>query len=522
MAKQAKTALDLIREIHGSGAVFGGNESVSFSISATSSGSLNLDNAIGCDGIPNGRLVLWSGPESSGKTLGSLCYGKKKQAEKKRLLFIDAECTWDASWASQLGLRLDPDWMMVSQESSGAKIFDLLCGKPANKSRKKPIPGILSEEVLEQMANEGTPLGAIILDSINAVSPPLEVDMDTGDQQIGSLSRFLPPMLRRLTPLLKKFDIPMICICQARNNIGQLRGDPLTVSGGNALRHAASLWIDSRKINGTEIYDSSDKNAEKPIGHIVKAKIRKNKVGPPGRKAEMTIYYTKGVDLRPELIEQGLLRGLIRHEGNTLYYSGFEGGKVVGKNNAIAALFNDRVLAKRLLEDILNHRLNSSREAKKGTEFYDENDEEAVAGKVTKTFTESEEKATYGSGKEVEGKHAVLADGTRVNKETGEVVERKLIEEEPEDDILEDSNQEATAESVEIESSDDYDLSQDEEEQGKEEVKKEDTPTEEKASLVDVDDLPLKTLKELARDNKVPNWYRLSSDDLKAALKKGK
>lgn len=509
MAKQAKSALDMIREVHGSGSVFGGDESVHFSVDATSSGSFNLDSAIGCGGIPDGRLTLWSGPESSGKTLGSLCFAKKKQQEGKRILFIDAECTWDHNWASMLGLKVDADSMMVAQESSGSKIFDLLCGKPSNKKRKSPIPGILSEEFLSKMEEEGSPLGAIILDSINAVAPPLEEDMETGDQQIGSLSRFLPPMLRRLTPLLKRFNVPMIAICQARTNIGQMRGDPLTISGGKALMHAASLWLDSRKINGTEIYTDSDINQENPIGHCLRIKVRKNKVGPPARKAEMTIYYTRGIDLRPELIDQGLERGLISNEGKTFYYSGFEGGKIVGKNNVKAAIFNDKTLAKRLFNDIINHRDNVEREARRNSiDFVEEQDEDVIVGKVDKKFAQDEGEVKVQRADEVKGKIQVRSDGTRVNIETGEVLEREL---DFEREIVQEEDPFIDPEDSKIESCED---------DGEDENIEEPQTVERSSSPTNLDEISLKELKDLGREYKIKSWYKLTSEELKDELRK--
>jgi recombination protein RecA len=531
MAKAQKTALDLIREAHGSGSVFGGNESVRYSVSATSTGSLNLDTAITCGGLPDGRLILWSGPESSGKTLGSLCFGKKKQQENKRVLFIDAECTWDHNWASMLGLKVDPEWMMVAQESSGIKIFDLLCGKPKSAKetgRKVAIPGILSEEILKQMESEGTPLGAIILDSINMVQPPLEMSMETGDQQIGSLSRFLPPVLRRITPLLKKFNIPMICICQARTNIGQMKGDPLTVSGGKALMHAASLWLDSRKIGGSDIFADGDSDGERPIGHQVRVKIRKNKVGPPGRKAELTIYYTKGIDLRPELLDQGLERGLIRHEGNSLHYSRFDGGRVVGKNNAIAAIFNDKKLAEQLLKDILNHKANSDREFKKAnSDFVDENEEGVVEGDVVIKTIGTDEVAKVVSSSQVQSKIQVQPGGSKVDKRTGETVRLML---QTDDEVLSSESAEEPSEDLETNIAA---VDGDEEEETivptaiPSLAEKSFTPspisTATSSSVTDdVSFLPLKDLKDLGKELGIRGWYKLGTEELREAIKTAK
>lgn len=520
-APATQSALDMIRANHGSSIVFGGNENVTFNVNATSTGSLNLDDSIGCGGLPDGRLILWSGPESSGKTLGSLCYAKKKQGQKKRFLFIDAEATWDNTWAQSLGIRTDPEWCMISPESSGSKIFDLLCGKPASKKRKNAIPGILSDEIIKKMEQEGTPLGAIIVDSINMVAPPLEQDMESGEQQIGSLSRFLPPMLRRLTPLLSRYEIPCIFICQARTNIGQMHGDPLTVSGGKALMHAASLWIDSRKIGGSEIYAADDKDNEKPIGHQVRCKVRKNKVGPPGRKSELTIYYSKGIDVRPELVDQGIARGILRLEGNTIYYSGFPGGKIIHKTNAVAALYQDTKLAKQLLSDILAHRDNTLREQKKAiAEYIEQEPEDVIQGKVTVQNIEEEGKAQFVAGGEVQSHIKVQADGKRVDTLTGEILSVPLKEEsspirdeEPQDDpeagvttFTSDEDDDATGIVIPVE----------------ETLPEETAPTLSSKPLAKGEEISITYLKKLAQDKKIPGWYKLSREDLIAALDKVK
>lgn len=520
MSKPAKeqkelSALQMIRAHHGSASVFGGNEQINFNVKATSTGSLVLDDAIGCGGIPDGRLVLWSGPESSGKTLGSLWYAKKKQAEGKRILFIDAEFTWDHSWVTKLGLKTDPEHMLVAQESSGVKIFDLLCGKPVNKHRKNPIPGILSDEVLKQMEEEGTPLGAIIVDSINTVQPPIEEDMDTGATQVGALSRFLPPVLRRLTPLLGKYGIPCIFICQARTNIMQMHGDPLTVSGGKALMHAASLWIDTRKIQGSEMYEDGDTEKEHPIGHQVRMKIRKNKVGPPSQKAEVTIYYERGVDIRPELLQQGIAREIIKKEGNTLFYSGFPGGKVGRQNDAETLIFTDKNLRNRLFADILDHRSNKAREAKKeAEEFVGDGEEDVeIVDKVNTRYVEEKGSAAKAlPSEEVVASKIVTQNGKRIDSTTGEILpplktqpaanEDEFIPVTGADPAIDDEEQ-----VVVLDAKDDLD------------TPVATTPVAVPAASTDLSTLTLVKLRDMAKVKSLKNWYKLDRDQLVNALK---
>lgn len=363
-------ALEEIRKVYGTSAVFRANEDYRADIPAITTGSFNLDDAIGVGGIPEGRLVLWSGPESSGKTLLSLCLARRVQSEAKgSVLYIDAEYTFNKKWTEGLGIDLSKFY--VAPTGSAVAAFELLNGKPKNKKRQNAIPGILTNEEWKKLN-----LKLVIIDSINALQPPLEEDAETGDILMAPMSRFLPPVLRRMTPILAETGITCIGILQSRTNIGQLYGDPLTVSGGKALMHAASVWVDFRKIGGSEI-TVGDKKKEPPIGHKIRAKVRKNKVSPPDRSAEITIFYDKGIDIRSELADQGVERGVIENSGNTYKYAALPNGKVIGKNKLEESILENKKIAKILLEDIKAHRVNSEKERKKDLkiDFVDEQSE---------------------------------------------------------------------------------------------------------------------------------------------------
>ncbi len=356
-----KTLLEGIEELrkyYGEASVFGATEEFRITdVEAYSSGSLNLDDAIGIGGWPEGRVVMLSGIESSGKSLLALMAIKEIQKQGGCAVYFDAEQTYTTSWGERLGV--DNDRLVLSQTSDAKEVFELIVGKPKNKKRSKAIPGMLTPG--SKLLAAG--LKAIVIDSTNSLIPPMEATAEVGSANIALMARFLSQELKRVTPLLKKAGVTLFCIMQARENPGQMYGDSITVSGGRALKHAASLWVDLGIIGGSKIHPGKDGDPleqdtdEPPIGHKIRAKIRKNKVAPPFRKAEYTIYYQKGIDVRPELAEQALKRGIIERISSKIYgYSGFPDGKLNGMSNVEAAIATDRKLARRILAEVKAHR----------------------------------------------------------------------------------------------------------------------------------------------------------------------
>src|SRR5215467_1522684 len=69
-------------------------------------GSLALDIALGCGGLPRGRVIEIYGPESSGKTTLTLHAIAEAQRVGGVCAFIDAEHALDVGYARKLGVDL--------------------------------------------------------------------------------------------------------------------------------------------------------------------------------------------------------------------------------------------------------------------------------------------------------------------------------------------------------------------------------------------------------------------------------
>ena len=353
-----KTMADALKELekqHGEEGLYTGDSNMTTYSDVLSTGSYALDDALGIWGLPKGHIVQFAGFEQSGKTLMSLATiaAWQKENPDNWALFIDAEFTYDQAWAASLGV--DTSRLMVYRENKGAAIFDRLIGVPGKPNprtgeMKKVKPGLLDIE----METGGTGLGVIVLDSVAAMTIPMEEASKAGKANIALMARFLPPELRKLTPLLSKTGILFIAINQLRFQPDVMYGDPTNSPGGQALKHACAQMINFGMINSkdSKIFDGDDQ-----IGHHIRAKVQKNKKAPPFRVAEFAIKYSEGVvDKNIEVRDIGARYGVIQRP-NTKTWE-LDGIKYNGKD-AIAQALLDEDLQKSVLSRAIEAKKNN-------------------------------------------------------------------------------------------------------------------------------------------------------------------
>jgi len=261
--KLDKTRLDLEKRF-GKGITVLGNERKEVPI-ICSTGSLNVDVAIGVGGLPRGRIVEIYGPEASGKTTLSLHMIAEAQKEGGIAAFVDAEHALDPVWATNIGVNMDE--LLISQPE---------CGEDAL-------------EVVEALVRSNT-VDVIIIDSVAALVPKAELEGDMGDSHMGLQARLMSQAMRKLTGVISRSKCTVIFLNQIRHKIGVMFGSPETTTGGNALKFYASLRIEVRRLNADST--SNDKDGMSVAG--IKVKIVKNKVAPPFKVTHIELQ--TGVD----------------------------------------------------------------------------------------------------------------------------------------------------------------------------------------------------------------------------------
>lgn len=293
--------------------------------------SPELDRAITIGGWPRGRFIQLAGKESSGKTfMGLMAMAEWQSLDPENCcLFIDAEYTYDPIWAESLGI--DNDRVLLVKTNSAQVIFSGLCGshkknKLTGKVTKNPglLDMITSGDIISHMVNGRKitlhlgKMGVVVLDSIAAMEVPAEAESEVGKQNMALMARFLSVELKKLTPAIAKANVAFIAINQVRVDLGKMFGNPEGTSGGKALKHACSLMVEVAPISSAEntLMDEFDDK----IGHKVRAKISKNKLAPPNKKAEFFIDFRTGVvKTEEELLNLGCLYGLIERPNNRTY-----------------------------------------------------------------------------------------------------------------------------------------------------------------------------------------------------------
>ena len=298
--KALEDAIKQIEKEFGKGSVMRLGERPAVNIDVIPSGSLALDIALGVGGYPKGRIIEIYGPESSGKTTLTLHAIAEIQKRGGTAAFIDAEHAIDPIYAKNLGV--DTDALILSQPDSGEQ-------------------GV---QIAETLIKSGA-VDLVVIDSVAALVPQVELDGEMGDQQMGLQARLMSKACRKISGLVNHTNCTVIFINQLREKIGVMFGNPETTTGGRALKFYASIRVEIRRKDvikeGTDI-----------TGNKVKVKIVKNKVAPPFKEAMFDILYGKGIERAGEILDLAVENELIDKSGAWYSYNGEKIGQ--GRENA--------------------------------------------------------------------------------------------------------------------------------------------------------------------------------------------
>lgn len=304
MAKLEKSSLESvlkdIKKRYGENVVNVGVESLEVD-GILSLGSPSLDFCI-YGGIPEGRIVEFSGAEGSGKTTNAFLAAASYQREEvkrnpdnpRAIILLDNEGTADPVWAKKMGYNMAAD----------AEVPTIII-RPEGQS---------AEEIFDMaldMLKTGE-VGLLIFDSIATLVPQQIVEESMEKQQMGGIAKALTRFANTAIGVLRKYKATLIGINQVRENISGY-GDHLLTPGGRSWRHACSMRLMFKR---GDFFDEDGnrltKNAESPAGHIVEVAVLKTKVCKWDRKlGYMHLNYTKGVDILEDTLDVATHFGFI-------------------------------------------------------------------------------------------------------------------------------------------------------------------------------------------------------------------
>ena len=182
-------------------------------LSAIPTGFTALDEAIGGGGLPRRHIVEIFGPAGCGKTTLLLQIVAHVQRAGRTAAWIDADHTFDAAWAAQLGVNTEP--LPLAQPSSAEQALEMARTLAASDA-----------------------VDLLVVDSAAALLPQLEMSLGLGSAP-GLHSRVMASGLRKLVQALSRTSACVVFVNQMRNR--ETGGE--TSAGGSPLKLHASVRI---------------------------------------------------------------------------------------------------------------------------------------------------------------------------------------------------------------------------------------------------------------------------------------
>ena len=243
-----------------------------------STGSSMLDIAIANrphGGIPVGRITEITGMEASGKSLVAAQILANTQKKGGLAVFIDTENAVNEEFLQALGINTKE--LLYIQLETVEDIFE-----------------VIEDIILKVKESNKDKLVTIVVDSVAAATTKIEQSADFNkDGWSTSKAIILSKAMRKITQMIGRERVALVFTNQLREKLGVMFGDKYTTSGGKAIQFHASCRL---RLKAAGQIKATVNGKVQVIGIKTKAKVVKNRMGPPLREAEFNIFFESGVD----------------------------------------------------------------------------------------------------------------------------------------------------------------------------------------------------------------------------------
>ena len=321
-----KKTLPALDKKFGENSYYIGNKKIPKVPLICSTGSLSLDNAVGIGGFPAGRIIEIAGQESSSKSTLTLINIAEIQKKGMLCAYIDAEQSFDPSWAQKMNVNVDE--LLISQPDTSEEAF----------------------ETLYEIIDSGV-VSYIVVDSTNALISRTVFESDTaGDATMGRNARIISQELPKVQRKCAEHNCTVVFISQIRATMDKYH--PEAIGVGNAMKYFATLRL---KTSRAEVQKDDGEEGQSRVD--VKINIFKNKIAVPFKKAQFTLLTGEngryGIDTDKEVLEFAVKYDIVKKAGSWFSYGEERLGqgsdnvkKFFDENPSIFATVKEQIYAK--------------------------------------------------------------------------------------------------------------------------------------------------------------------------------
>lgn len=267
-------------------------------------------------GIPKGRVTIYIGPESSGKTLmiTKAIANAQKEDEKVFVAYFDTENALDEDTAKRLGCDTTriKHYPVEVTESCRNQIVKLLTTVAEKKLYGKVV---------------------VVIDSLgNLITAQEKKKIDEGNEapDMGNRAKALKSALRTITHAAAKAKCAVICSNHIYDDPAQLQKSALKKqAGGSGPLYLASVILQlAKKVQRVSVTDNKDANegttsqAKDINGLTLRAFITKNRFAIPFLETEMYLNFSTGLNKYSGLLEMAESYGVLTKEGHRYLFNG--------------------------------------------------------------------------------------------------------------------------------------------------------------------------------------------------------
>lgn len=277
--------------------------------------SLRINEITG-GGIPKGKISIVTGLEDSGKTsylLETIGLNMKKNPDFMSI-WLESEESLSLEACKMFGID-EERFVVIHLEKDGAAEVAL--------------------DRLEAMLDSGV-FDMAVINSLKCLTPSTEFEANMGQQTIGLQARMFGKLMRKIVALIAEHDCALVMTNHLSTQIGVMHGDPMTMTGGLAIRFASMLTLDFRKksvLDGDPV--SKDECMKIGVG-VKKNHCKVDRM--PYLRTDVFVKYGVGTERSVEIIELAEKCGILTKKGS--WYREYS-GEFDSKGNPLERILED-------------------------------------------------------------------------------------------------------------------------------------------------------------------------------------